>query len=184
MAWWERLRRFAPTDYDYPGTRFFLPSHHIRHDAHRRIEFIVIHITGGMNLGPVINHFVGSETRTRGASAHYIVDRNGDVIQMVRDADIACHCANIETPHNRFSIGIEHVCSPSAAITEAQYEASARLVNWLCQRHGMPMEHNVVRLAPGIRGHIEEYPSSTHRGCPNSVWDWERSIELVRGARS
>lgn len=178
--WWESLIQRERSEVDYPETSFFIRSHHIlAHAAPRRIDFIVIHITGGMLLGPVVNHFIGSETNTRGASAHYIIDRDGTIVQMVRDQNIAAHCANIGSPHNRLSIGIEHVCSSSAAITTNQYISSAGLVGWLCQRYGIPREHNMTPLSPGIRGHTEEYQSSGHRGCPNSVWDWEHYMRLL-----
>jgi N-acetylmuramoyl-L-alanine amidase len=180
--WWHRLRQFERDAYDYPGTSYFVESHKIRRvSSARPVQFIVIHITGGMHLSPVVNHFIGSRNNTSGASAHYIVDRDGTIVQMVRDTNIAGHCGNLPGVHNRNSIGIEHVCSTSAEITPIQYEQSANLVRWLCSSYSIPVRHNLAPLTPGIRGHIEELVTSGHRGCPNSVWDWEYFINKVRG---
>jgi N-acetyl-anhydromuramyl-L-alanine amidase AmpD len=44
-------------------------------------------------------------------SAHYVIDRNGDIYQMVNDADCANHCMGA----NAGSIGIEHVGSETDA---------------------------------------------------------------------
>lgn len=113
-------------------------------------------------------------------SIDYMIDRDGTIVQMVREANIAGHCANLDTIHNRLSIGIEYVCSIRSELTDAQYSRSAALVRWLCDRHAIPAQHNPTPLAPGVRGHSEEYTSST-RGCPNRHWDWERYLSLLNG---
>lgn len=178
--WWERLRRFERTEVDYAGTTYFVESPNFQeHSSTRQVRFVVIHITGGNRLSSAVNEFL---SRTRTKSAHYIVDRDGTIVQMVRENNTAAHCANLETAHNRLSIGIEHVCSSHSQITDIQYQRSAHLVKSLCTRHNIPIEHNTTPLAPGIRGHTEEFRSSTHTGCPNSVWNWDSYINLVNSA--
>lgn len=182
---WERLRHVEVIDIDYPGTRFRAHARNWRTPVRpREIRYIVIHITGGpaMDERSTLNHFNHGPS-----SAHYLVSRSGDVTQFVRDAHIANHIDNINSRSNRESIGIEHVNPWNRAAherpTESQYQASAQLVAWLCDQYDIPREHNPTRHAPGIRGHIEEQPSSGHLACPNAAWDWHRYMGLVRAAR-
>ena len=60
------------------------------------------------------------------ASSHYLVDRNGDITQMVREANVAFH-AGLDNPD---SIGIEHadICNVPTPYTTELYERSAALV--------------------------------------------------------
>jgi N-acetyl-anhydromuramyl-L-alanine amidase AmpD len=179
---WRRYQRVDSTDIDYPGTSYRAPAQNFRvPTSPRQIRYVVIHITGGLaqNEGPAINTF-----RTGPASAHYIVNREGHITQFVRDAHIANHVDNINSETNRDSIGIEHVNQWNSGAhlrpTDAQYGASARLVAWLCRTYNIPIVHNAIRHAPGIRGHIEEQPNSGHVNCPNPAWDWDRYISLVK----
>jgi len=102
---------------------------------------------------------------------------------MVREANIANHVGGIHSVHNQESIGIEHVnpYTPSARMTptERQYEASARLVQWLCHRYNIPIMHELTPRGRGIKGHIEVSPNSRHVNCPNPAWDWNLYIGLV-----
>lgn len=182
---WRRLRRIDFSDVDYPGTLYRADAANFRVPQQpRQIRYIIIHITGGpaQNEGPAINTF-----RNGPASAHYIVNRQGDITQFVRDAHIANHVDNINSETNRDSIGIEHVNQWSHGIhlhpTHRQYAASAQLVAWLCHRYNIPIVHDTRRHAPGIRGHIEEQPNSGHTACPNPAWDWQAYISLVQNIR-
>ncbi|MGH7470131.1 MAG: N-acetylmuramoyl-L-alanine amidase [Longimicrobiales bacterium] len=182
---WRRHQRVDLADIDYPGTMFRAFAKNFRIPlAPRQIRYIVIHITGGpaQNEGPAINTF-----RNGPASAHYIVNRQGHVTQFVRDAHIANHVDNIASATNRDSIGIEHVNQWNSEAhltpTDAQYDASARLVAWLCRQYHIPIVHNTTPHAPGIRGHIEEQPNSDHGNCPNPAWDWDRYIAMVLRVR-
>ena len=179
---WRRLQRVDFADMDYPGAMYRAPAQNFRvPPSPRQIRYIVIHITGGpaQDEGPAINTF-----RNGPASAHYIVNRRGEITQFVRDAHIANHVGNINSQTNRESIGIEHVnqWNHNAQLrpTDSQYSASARLVAWLCQQYQVPIVHNTQPHAAGIRGHIEEAPSSNHVTCPNPAWDWDRYISMVR----
>jgi N-acetylmuramoyl-L-alanine amidase len=179
---WRRLQRVDVADIDYPGVLYRASANNFRVPATpRQIRYIIIHITGGPALdeGPAINTFQNGP-----ASAHYIVNREGQITQFVRDAHIANHVDNINSVTNRDSIGIEHVNPWNASSrmypTDRQYSSSAQLVAWLCRQYNIPMLHSTTRHAPGIRGHIEEQPHSGHESCPNPAWDWERYIGMVQ----
>lgn len=180
QSWEQRLLRAEPENTDYSDA-LWCPARNFLRTRSRDIRYIIIHITGG----PCLTERAALNTFRAGpASIHYIVNREGRVVQCVRDHHIANHVDNIYSQTNRESIGIEHVNpwdpNPRMYPTDAQYEASANLVGWLCHHYHIPVEHNPARHAPGIRGHIEEAPHSGHRSCPNPAWDWERFIALAR----
>ncbi len=110
----------------------------------------------------------GWQNAGRAASAHYLVDRDGSVAQMVREANVAFH-----TPgNNRDSIGIEHadVCNDPAPLTTQLYERSAALVRDLATRHGFAINNNTVA------GHSQVNPN---HGDPGPYWDWEYYFLLL-----
>lgn len=171
----------------YPQVSRFVPARYFTRPARpRQINRIVIHITDGTTtngtvfwfrdmLGPDGRPAVDRRGRPIKSSAHYVVGQDGEVVQMVRDSDIAHHAHNA----NADSIGIEHVArarNPRLVPSQAQYCSSADLVRWLCARYNIPMD----RIH--ILGHSEADPDTTHTDCPNSVWDWNRYMALVTGA--
>ena len=96
-----------------------------------KIDNIVLHCTEG-SLASALAEF--QRTDSRKVSAHYVVDRNGDIYQMVNDTDCANHCMGA----NAGSIGIEHVGSETDALAPPQAAASAGLIRWLLQEHQIP----------------------------------------------
>ena len=73
-------------------------------------------------LKRALNEFAKSGGRQ--VSVHYLIDRNGDIYQLVRDSDRANHCKGI----NEHSIGIEHVGLVGDPIAQRQSAAPARRV--------------------------------------------------------
>ncbi|MFJ5550651.1 N-acetylmuramoyl-L-alanine amidase [Streptomyces sp. NPDC093225] len=138
--------------------------------ADYRIDRIVVHVTQG--------GFKGSVDAFRNpfhkASAHYIVDKDGHIEQMVRELDVAFHADNRSM--NERSVGIEHVgfVDRPRDFTDAMYASSARLAADVCRRYGFPADRS------HIIGH-SEVPGADHTD-PGPHWDWDRYIELVRAA--
>lgn len=169
-----RLSRFVPAKYYGPLSK------------PRQINRIVIHITDGTTtsgtvswfkymLGPDGRPAVNKNGKLIKASAHYVVGQDGEVVQMVKDNDLAWHANNA----NDDSIGIEHVArprNPRLVPSQAQYCSSADLVRWLCHKYNIPMDR------VHIVGHAEADVHTTHKDCPNSVWDWTRYMNIVTGA--
>ena len=174
----------ALTAPEYPQASRYVPAapgNYRASRAQRQINRIVIHITDG---GPNINGTVGwfqnpdqtltlrdGTVRHINVSSHYIVGTMGEVVQMVAHNDVAWHANSA----NGDSIGIEHTANKSRNIwpTDAEYCASAALVNWLCRQYNIPMDRD------HILGHSEADPHTTHTDCPNSVWDWTYYMSLV-----
>lgn len=139
--------------------------------APRPIRRVVIHalaVPSTARRSGVEAVVVGWQNAGRQASSHYLVDRNGTITQMVREADVAFH-----TPgNNRDSIGIEHadVCNDPAPLTTQLYERSAALVRDLAVRHSFAINDNTVA------GHSQVNPN---HGDPGPYWDWEYYFLLL-----
>jgi N-acetyl-anhydromuramyl-L-alanine amidase AmpD len=143
----------------------------------RTIERIVIHSTEGRFLGSVR----WLRNRRSGGSAHFVVSRRGQIVQLVSVTDVAWHSGN--NRWNRHSIGIEHEgWTGRGGFTEAEYRASARLVAYLAHRYGIALDrahvvgHNEVPnpyrrgLFGGVDGHRD----------PGASWNWRHYMALAR----
>lgn len=120
-------------------------------------------------------------------SAHYVIPKDGRIIQMVRDEDVAFHTRGtlqmlpawllrMSSPltsgytfsrPNAYTIGIELVLQredPDGAYTDAQYSATNGLVAMLVARHHIP------RNRRRILAHSE---LQSDRHDPRG-WDWSR----------
>jgi len=126
---------------------------------------IVLHCSTAATVEGTIHWFLNRQSRV---SAHYVVDKNGDIYQMVRDDCSAWHA---KTANSR-SIGIEHVATAADLLTNAQSTASAELVRWLAAEYGIPAA-NVVghKFAPGNEGTTD---------CPNHLFG-EETADAVAG---
>jgi hypothetical protein len=146
------------------------------HRPVRSIEQIVVHVTEGA--------FWGSVSWLRNprahASSHFVVARNGKIIQLVHLSDIAWHAGNWQV--NASSVGIEHegFTYDSGGFTAAQYDASARLTAWIARRSLLPIDR------AHIVGHAEVpapgggLGGSGHHTDPGPHWQWGRYLRLVR----
>jgi N-acetylmuramoyl-L-alanine amidase len=105
------------------------PNHSSRNGA--SIRMVVLHCTEA-SLDSTLKEFQNSSGRQ--VSAHYVIDRNGDIYQMVDDSERANHCRGA----NQNSIGIEHVGKETDTLTPAQAKASASMVRWLLQQYDIP----------------------------------------------
>jgi N-acetyl-anhydromuramyl-L-alanine amidase AmpD len=145
----------------------------------KAITTIVIHATDGGTLGGNIWWLSGGHSH---ASAHYVISRDGSIVQLVHLSDIAWHAGNWKV--NCHSVGIEHVgetYDPNG-FTAAQYRSSARLVAWLVRRYGIPVDrrhiigHSQVPdpKDPALLG------GSAHHTDPGPHWRWDYYLSLVR----
>jgi len=168
------------------------PNYWDGREAGVTVDQIIIHIMQGSFEGS-ISWFKNSSSEV---SAHYLVSRDGEIIQMVKNTNRAWHAGN----HNSRSIGIEHAGYDGADYhsdeyaTEDEYQASAMLVRWLTERYNIPRIHrdayhdengNFVpwhlqrpELAdlPGILGH---HDCNGKELCPGPHWDWSYYMQLL-----
>lgn len=110
-----------------------LAKHYTEGRGGHKIDKVVLHHNGG-NLSIAGCYSVW---QTREASAHYQVQSDGRVGQLVWDRNTAWHCGNWN--QNQRSIGIEHAdCSSSPwRISDAAVESGAHLVAAVCKRYGL-----------------------------------------------
>jgi hypothetical protein len=167
---------------EYPGALAFKPAASVNYRAvsgTRDINRIVIHITaGGLNYENTVSWFQNPhQTNAKGkpinVSAHYVVGRKGEVVQMVNNNNIAWHASRA----NGDSIGIEHNATTKADPTDDQYAASAALVQWLAGQFNIPLDRD------HIKGHKEVSPQDNHE-CPGKGWDWDKYMGLVTAGSS
>jgi N-acetyl-anhydromuramyl-L-alanine amidase AmpD len=96
------------------------------------IKAVVLHHTGAMTAKSTLSWFQSKES---GVSAHYVIDRNGDIYQMVKEADKAWHCGDSvlhgKTNVNTFSIGIELVGDGVEEFPREQYDALAWVIKMM-----------------------------------------------------
>lgn len=106
-------------------------------------------------------------------SAHYMVDTDGKVYQLVGDDKRAWHAGKgelhgVPTDVNARSIGIEIVNDGSGktAFTEAQYKALTQLVGYLKQEYKVPMDN--------VLGHKDVAVPKGRKSDPAANFDWNR----------
>jgi N-acetyl-anhydromuramyl-L-alanine amidase AmpD len=157
----------------FPGVEW-IPAHPKRFTAmsSRTIDAIVLHCTDGgtADARQTARNLIAQppevvDGKVYAQSAHYVVGRDGTVVQCVRHKDIAHH-VNSENPT---TIGIEHNARDpkDTTLTGIQYWKSAELVVWLGQQLGIPIDRWY------IWGHSEIDPITTHRSCPQRALDWD-----------
>ena len=120
-----------------------------------KIQYIVIHYTG--SEGTAANNVSYFNSGDRGASAHYFVDRSGEIREYCDPAKYyAWHCGgSLESSHhpyhgkctNRNSIGIEictHNNGKNWEFTAKAVAAAVELTKYLMKQFGVPAS-NVIR---------------------------------------
>jgi hypothetical protein len=140
------------------------------------IDRVVIHVTEGSFWGSI----QWLQNPRAHASSHYVVSRNGKIVQLVHLSDIAWHAGHWGT--NARSVGIEHegfTYGPHG-FSAAQYRVSARLTAWIARRSLMPINrrtiigHGDVPDGRGGRG------GASHHSDPGPRWRWRHYLSLVR----
>ncbi|HVU76128.1 MAG TPA: N-acetylmuramoyl-L-alanine amidase [Gaiellaceae bacterium] len=162
-----------PVTWAPPGGRNFTPA------LHRKITTIVIHATEGGSLVGNVSWLIDDKSE---ASAHYVVSRDGRIVQLVPLHDVAWHSGNSAV--NDHSVGIEHVGETydPAGFSAAEYKSSARLVAWLVRRYDIPIdrEHIIGHAEVPDPNHPGELGGSAHHTDPGPYWRWGYYLRLVR----
>jgi len=111
-----------------PPIKEFIASPNCSSRNGERIRRIVMHYTTSRNVQGTIAWFQNPQSQV---SAHYVVARNGEIYQMVRDSDKAWHAKKA----NADSIGIEHSAAPGDPMTAEQEASSVALLRWLLSEY-------------------------------------------------
>jgi N-acetylmuramoyl-L-alanine amidase len=131
------------------------PNHNLR-TPWTTIDCVVLHSTADSSLASTVAEFA---THGTGRSAHFVVAKNGHVVQMVPIEYRAWHagrsCLDGDDNVNDFSVGIEMVNLDNGRdpYTKAQYKAVAGIILLLRTRCNIPdsriVSHAKVALPPG-----------------------------------
>lgn len=146
------LRRFVFAQGDservgLPGVSFVPSPNWGMRSLGGGIDTVVVHAT-------VINTMEGTQRaflddKVRRVSAHYVVDRDGSIVQMVDERVAAWHAGVSElgarTGVNDFSVGVElvNLNDGEDPYPDRQYLALARIIQDLRTRHDVPDSHIV-----------------------------------------
>jgi N-acetyl-anhydromuramyl-L-alanine amidase AmpD len=133
---------------------WFRADHHTPRHAGDSVAFIVVHRTVGTTF-----QATGLKTgNQRSVSVHYLIDKDGHVVKMVKDDEIANQAGDSwydgVAGLNRVSIGIEHVNAVHEPYTAEQMIASRDLLQALVDAFSVPPHHLV--------GHVDIAVSNTH----------------------
>jgi len=161
--------------------------------AGAKVEFVVVHDTeGGWDAS------VATLQNDPGKSVQYIIGSDGRIGQFVTEDTTAYHAGNFH--YNQRSIGIEHVGYATKPFSEAEYAASAKLVDHLTKKYGIPKDRahiighdqipNGNRIPPSSAACAASpktcqsnasYGGSSHHTDPG-IWEWPTFMARFGGS--
>ncbi len=145
------------TTFDMGRIKEYLSSGYHAVDTVRNIDVIIIHSSYFLNSRDTFSvKGVISEYHHYHVSAHYLIDREGKVYNLVDENDVSYQAGESFLPAdpsrehlNGSSIGIEVISTPTAAPTAAQYDALATLVNDIRARRPIKYIYRHSDVSPG-----------------------------------
>ena len=143
-----------------------LTKHFTKGRSGRKLEFIGIHY----NAGNLTTEGCYSVWQTREASAHYQVEDNGTIGQLVWDSDTGWALGNWDA--NCKSINIEHANRSDGTIAEACLDNGAHLVAALCKYYGLGRPQWLKNVFP------HKYFAAT--SCPGQIYGSQKDAYITR----
>lgn len=144
---------------------------------------IVNHITAGRYPG-CLNAMLNPAHK---ASSHYLVTKDGQIFQLVRDEDSAWANGKVNKPTwllykvginpNNYTLSIEHEALSGEGLTEQQYQATLWLHKQLIDRWGIPVDEE------HIIGH-NRIDSVDRPNDPGPNFPWARLFNDLKGGSS
>ncbi len=134
------------------------------------IDTIVLHHTAGGDTAQGVGNFFKNPAAQ--VSAHYVVGKDGAIVQSVPDSKRSWHAGTSEfkgkSDVNDFSVGIEIVNhgDDKDPYTDKQYDALINLVAYLMDAHDVPMDR--------ITGHKDVALPRGRKVDPSANFDWNR----------
>ncbi|WP_442796321.1 N-acetylmuramoyl-L-alanine amidase [Pelobium manganitolerans] len=162
----------APELYDSLGNAIktaYIPTVNF---GSRRPDFVIIHHTAQDSLAQTIKTFTLEHTQ---ASAHYIVSRDGEVVQMLSDDLRAWHAGlskwGNNTDMNSCSIGIELDNNGKEPFSEAQINSLLILLAKLKTTYNIPVANFI--------GHADVAPK--RKADPSILFPWKKLADAGFG---
>lgn len=140
------------------------PNHASREQV--QIQFLVLHNTDG----PFVKSLAHLKDPASRVSAHYLIDRNGSIYQLVLDTRTAWHSGNKSM--NQQSIGVELVASEAMRnLAPLQESALVSLARFLMTTYDLPVSNVIL------------HRSVSTTDCPRWLWEDDPSYEEWKSAR-
>lgn len=138
----------------------------------RRPNLVILHYTSNDSIEPALHTLTDA---SRKVSAHYLIGRDGAILQLVDESKRAWHAGASWwgglSDVNSLSLGIELDNSGEEAFADAQIDALLALLSVIRQRHAIP--------ANNIIGHSDVAP--TRKNDPGNLFPWKRLAEAGFG---
>lgn len=166
----------------------WIPSpHYFPHREGHQPRWIIIHGTAGFPSAEAVGYYF----QHAGVATHYIIGRDGTIVQSIAECHGAWGNGGISAGHdpwwqhginpNNVTISIEHV-KPSKnnrdLLTAAQTQASFRLIHHICQRHHIP--RCSANKDGGITSHASIDP--VHRSFCPGPYPWTELFSYLAHA--
>jgi N-acetyl-anhydromuramyl-L-alanine amidase AmpD len=163
-------------------------------------RYVILHGTAGFTSAEAVARFFkATEVGNDPVSTHYIIDLSGQLVQCIDEKEGAWGNGCIsglsgisgDGVHHDFwwekqlnpnlvTISIEHLKlsrDNSDELTPAQKDASFRLVQRICERHGIPKR--LADAQGGITGHYSMDP--VHRWFCPGPYPWDELVAFLNG---
>lgn len=129
------------TDYPKIKSNFVSWGHESRQS--RKIDTVIVHSVydalgdDRFDLKGVLDEF-----KIYGVSSHYVIDRDGDIFQLVEEANVAYHAGKSQVPDgrtgvNEFSLGIELINDKEHEPTKDQYRSLKKLLEAIKNKYSI-----------------------------------------------
>jgi N-acetylmuramoyl-L-alanine amidase len=142
--------------------KFIASPNHSKRNGDGKIKKIVLHYTDSQNFDGTVSWFQNPKS---GVSTHYVVGREGQVVQMVEESRKAWHAGN----HNSDSIGIENSADKDDKLTASQETALVALLRDILIRNNLPWRC--------ITAHRFTAGNENHTNCPANLWPTKQALE-------
>ena len=146
------------------------------------VTSIVIHTTEDSYYGATISWFQNTSDPTANTSSHYLVQRDGSVVQFVREKDIAHHAGVWLWNQHSVGIEVERLANATETITSFQYASVKSLVESIRTRFSVPLLlpastplSSPTLVVDGIVGHGK----AVYYGTDPVNWSWTLFQQLL-----
>ena len=178
---------------DYAGAQWMpSPGRYWQGRLGGRPRYIIVHGTAGGANARAMGNWLNTQTERDPTSVHYVIGTDGQIVQLVAEADSAWGNGVLTAGHEAFwsqvspqhnpnwiTISIEH-CKPSSDnadhLTPAQQRASFHLIADICRRHSIPPQRADAR--GGITSHASIDPVN-RSDCPGP-YPWDELFAYLR----
>jgi N-acetyl-anhydromuramyl-L-alanine amidase AmpD len=125
-----------------------------------KIDLVVLHTTEG-TLGSAVSWFAMDHApyNMGPSSAHYVIGKNGQIVQMVDDSVVAWHGSDPTVNGRSIGIELEGAASDPDNFTPLMMDSLISLAKGLVQKYGIP----VRRGTPGFIAH-SDIPAAAKKG--------------------